>query len=322
MGRKLTNEEASDRIREINDNFELVGDYNGTDFRTPTILRCKKHDLVFPQNMSSFFSGKNGCPMCRSEAISLKLAGNTREGTKSRVNDTASFIKKASAIHDSKYDYSKTEWVNNCTEVIITCPKHGDFVIKPKAHIRGNGCRYCACESRAECNSDSFEDFLGKAISQHGDIYDYSEAKEVYIDSKAQIPIICKKHGVFWQIPRKHVFGQGCPVCCSSHGAEKIFLYLKNVGVKFIREFSFEDCRDSYPLPFDFYLPDYNLCIEYQGRQHFEDIEAWQKHGGLKYVQAHDKTKREYCISHGLQLITIPYQDEEYIEDILSTFLF
>lgn len=54
------------------------------------------------------------------------------------------FIKDATNVHGSKYDYSKVNYINNHTKVIITCRKHGDFEQTPNSHLNGRGCQKCS----------------------------------------------------------------------------------------------------------------------------------------------------------------------------------
>lgn len=58
--------------------------------------------------------------------------------------------------------------------------------------------------------------------------------------------------------------------CVKSRGEYYISVFLANNHIKFEREKIFTDCKDERYLPFDFYLPDYKVCIEYQGQQHYE----------------------------------------------------
>ena len=55
------------------------------------------------------------------------------------------------------------------------------------------------------------EEFIKRAREVHGDKYDYSKVK--YVNSVTEVCIICKEHGDFWQKPRYHLCGNGCPVC-------------------------------------------------------------------------------------------------------------
>lgn len=102
-------------------------------------------------------------------------------------------------------------------------------------------------------------------------------------------------------------------------GEEKIKQILKKNKINFIAQFRFKDCKDKNTLPFDFYLPDYNCCIEYDGVQHFVATGGWNTDEHLKYVQKHDSIKTKYCKENDILLIRIPYWDlnkinKEYLE--------
>ena len=125
------------------------------------------------------------------------------------------FIEDAKKVHGNKYDYSKVNYVNNKTKVIITCPIHGDFLQRPDRHLFGCGCNKCGYDNTAEKCKTSLEDFIKRAKEIHGDKYDYS--KVVYVNNHTKVCIICPIHGEFWQTPRTHLMGRGCPICNESH---------------------------------------------------------------------------------------------------------
>lgn len=116
------------------------------------------------------------------------------------------FIKKANEIWDSKYDYSKVNYINSKTAICIICPEHGEFWITPKQHLDGRGCTLCAKNGKW-----TTEKFIQKAKQKHGNKYDYSKSE--YISAHEKICIICPEHGEFWQSATAHVRGQGCPKC-------------------------------------------------------------------------------------------------------------
>lgn len=92
-------------------------------------------------------------------------------------------------------------------------------------------------------------------------------------------------------------------------------MFLIKNNVKFDRQYRFSDCKSRYPLPFDFYLTEHNICIEYNGIQHYEPVPYF---GGKKYftkVCKHDKIKSDYCVINNIKLIVIKYN--ENIEDVL-----
>lgn len=108
---------------------------------------------------------------------------------------------------------------------------------------------------------------------------------------------------------------QTCGKCRSSHGQNKIRNILKQNNIYFIEEYRFPDCKNIRPLPFDFYLPDYNICIEYDGRQHFEyDSSGWNNKEQFDKIKKTDAIKNKYCQENGISLIRIPYFDYDNIQ--------
>ena len=103
-----------------------------------------------------------------------------------------------------------------------------------------------------------------------------------------------------------------------SHGEMRVKKYLDNNNIYYVPQKKFDDCRDQLPLPFDFYLPAYNTCIEYQGEQHYRPIEYFGGEEKFVVLQNHDNIKSEYCKQHKINLITIPYNKN--IEEELDEF--
>lgn len=122
------------------------------------------------------------------------------------------FINLATKIHNNKYSYDKVIYLNNITDVIITCKIHGDFQQTPKMHLTRRGCVSCGYNTVADKKRKSKEYFLQKAIKIHGNKYDYSNI--IYTDMTTPIEILCKEHGTFTMLPSNHVDQkQGCRTC-------------------------------------------------------------------------------------------------------------
>ena len=108
------------------------------------------------------------------------------------------------------------------------------------------------------------EEFIKKAKHAHGDKYDYSKVN--YIDCKTKVCIICPIHGEFWQTPQYHLNGCGCQVCKESKLEISLSKFLIENSIKFDYKKQFKWLGKQH---LDFYLPEYNIAIECQGKQHF-----------------------------------------------------
>lgn len=118
--------------------------------------------------------------------------------------NTEKFIETCKIIHNSKYSYEKTKYINSYTKVIITCPIHGDFEQKPNHHKDYKaGCKKCGRIKNLKSIKKDINHFIKKANKTHGDKYDYSES--VYLGVNKLIKIKCKKCNEFFkQTPNSH----------------------------------------------------------------------------------------------------------------------
>ena len=122
------------------------------------------------------------------------------------------FITRAKEVHgNDRYNYSKTEYVNNKTKTTIICSIHGDFEQSPNVHLKGSGCPDCANESAGDSRKSNTEEFIQMAKEVHGDTYDYSKTE--YVSAITKVAIICHTHGVFEQKAISHLRGHGCRRC-------------------------------------------------------------------------------------------------------------
>ena len=126
------------------------------------------------------------------------------------------FINRARVVHGDKYDYSKVDYVDSKHDVIIICPKHGEFKQRANHHLQGSGCGKCAKEQIANSQRLTTEEWIRKAKEVHGDKYDYSKVE--YVNNNTKVCIICPEHGEFWQMPSAHIkLHEGCIKCTHSN---------------------------------------------------------------------------------------------------------
>lgn len=283
----------------------LLVEYTGA--RNNVDIRCYHHG-VFAQLAASHTSG-SGCPACGKDAAD-----------KEKRLKTAVFIERSKEIHGNLYDYSRVICVDRKKEVLIGCGSHGLYTQAPDSHLRGSGCPKCGNIKAGLSTRITQQEFITKANSVHGGRYDYSLVN--YRGNKIKVRILCPMHGVFEQTPNSHADrAKGCPKCSLSKGELRISGLLDSLGVKYEQQKKFNECRGHYPLPYDFYLPEFKTLIEYDGKQHFEPSPRFGGQKAFKRTLKNDHIKTIFAQSWGYKLLRIKYTDYNNIESILTRVL-
>ena len=286
MGKHLTRKELIDKL---NEKYEGRFDFSEIKFvnlTTKVKLFCKEHG-EFEQTPKRLLKGIS-CKKC-----SYKEMGDTLE----------TFQEKAIKVHGNKYIYK--EYKNSRTPCKIICPIHGEFWQKPTTHLSGCGCPKCGNREKLITVT-----FIEKARKIHGDKYDYSKVE--YVDSKTKVCIICPIHSEFWQTPENHLKGYGCSLCKESKLEREIRLVLIRQNIQFAQKYHFNWLGLQH---LDFYLPKYNIGIECQGAQHYEEGHF----GGIKNTetikenlikqQERDQRKKQLCEENGVKLLYFTHYD-------------
>lgn len=289
--KKYTTETFIGKARELHgDKY----DYSKVEYinsQTKVCIICPIHG-EFWQTPNSHLNG-NGCPSC--------------SGLKKRTTET--FIAKAREVHGDKYDYSKTQYINKRSKVIITCPEHGDFEQCANNHLRGQGCPKCGeliAQNRignytnARLTNEIFRERVNEIYKNEYDVCGE------YVNNKTYLDFYChhiggngKEHGIFSARPDWILRGHGCPKCgcVKSKGETEI--------IDFIRQYYSGEIieRDREILngkELDIYIPEFKLGIEYNGL-------IWHSE---KYREPHHMlNKLEICESKGIKVINI-FEDE------------
>lgn len=203
-----------------------------------------------------------------------------------------------------KYDYSLINEFNfktKRTKLPIICKSHGVFYQQLNNHF------YLKQEC-PRCNGGVKLDLEDIKNRTKYEVIDYNNG---------WIRLNCQKHGKFKK--RTSKLDQGCPRCGNkSKGERKIRELLSINETLFEEQKRFSDCKYKRNLPFDFYLPSKNICIEYDGIQHFEPIFGNDE---FELTKIRDDIKNKYCLSKNIELFRISYTDFELIPEILKSIL-
>ena len=295
--RKLTVEQFIEKARKVHGDKYDYSKVNYINNHTKVCIICSVHG-EFWQTPDRHLSGQ-GCPRCFKH-----------------VYDVKSFITEAQKIHGDTYDYSKVNYVKSKTKVCIVCPVHGEFWQTPYNHLNGQGCPKCGIDRARKKQLLTTCEFIEKARKVHGDKYDYSKTE--YKNSHTKVCIICSVHGEFWQTPSDHLGGCGCPICKESKLEKSLsnFLIEKKINFEYRKNF---DWLGKQHL--DFYLPDYNIAIECQGKQHFIGWDNKEEY--LRKQILSDEKKYELSFKHGVKILYYARKNEfKKVSEIYSKNVF
>lgn len=292
------------RMKETHNGFYSYDKFIYVGMHKKGIITCPIHG-DFLQSAHEHLKG-NGCPSC----------------SKKKKLTAHDFYIIAHEKFGDKFSYSN-DFKNAHTDIEIYCPTHGAFTMKPYNHLRSKfGCPTCFRDYLSKRQKMDKDTFVNRAKIVHEDEFDYSLVNDNnFIDSKTKIPIICQKHGVFFQKPNNHLSGAKCPCCLRSKGEEVISRYLNSHGIHFLPQYKIKNESVLSSVKFfrvDFYIQQLNVIIEYNGQQHYKNVSIFSQRT-LDEQRARDTALRIYCSTNHIKLIEIPYNEIKNIEEILNT---
>lgn len=252
---------------------------------------CKEHG-EFMQQADAHVRQKQGCPTC-----------GTKKQVSKRTKTLEKFIEESINLHGNKYDYSKSNYINDNSKITIICKEHGEFEQKVSNHLQGKGCNKCADIIRAVKKSKPLNKFILDAKNIHGDKYEYNNV--IYKNSSLYVLVTCKKHCDFKITPSNLLRGKGCPLCVNK-GESKLYETIKTYYPSIKNGVCFDWCKNIRYLPFDFMINEYKIIIELDGCQHFEQISNWKS---PKYQFNNDKYKEKCANENGYFIIRLLQKD-------------
>lgn len=300
-----THDQFVNEMMNISPNIKIIGKYKNA--RSKIECECLidgYHWFATPDNLLR----GTGCPKCSGRVQSTEIF-------KERLKNIQPYIEVVG------------EYVNNSTKINCICHLHNfKFKSTPQNLLDGKGCKYCKSEKISKSRLMTQDEFENRVNTINPDI----EVIGVYISARQKVLVKCKKCNTeFCVIPnniktRNHIH---CPSCHQkdsiSIGEELIENYLSNHDIYFIHEYKYEDLLgvNGGQLSYDFYLPFYNILIEFQGEQHKMPVEHFGGEEKFRKQQEHDKRKREYASTHNIPLLEIWYDEINHIESILDNYL-
>lgn len=277
--------------------FELIGEYENQNVKAK--FKHNECGYEWYTTPACLLHSKYGCPKC-----SKNNKGSTeefKEEIKHLVGDEFTLV---------------DEYINSKTKIKI---KHNKcdrvFSILPNDFKSRKRCSLCGYEKRLRSKTKTIEMFKEDVFNLVGN--EYTVLSEEYFNWMSKIKFKNNECGHIF-VREANAFLQGstlCPKCSGFSGEVFLSKILDSNHIQYETQKSYEDLKDKKKFLFDFYLPKYNMLIEYQGKQHYEPIEFFGGIKAFKKQKKRDAMKKEYALKNNIQLIEIPYTEKTY-EDI------
>lgn len=276
-----------------NENLQVL-DY--TQMKKSATIQCLTcGEIITMNNAYNFFTRHKecACPKCFPP---------NRKSIIQKQNQFINFLKEQNKFEFNEQDI-RNQLKNTSSLIGLKCTKCGKINYKTVGdYLRGRGCS-CSCMNTLK-TTEQFKLELPEEI----------ELLEPYQGAFTSILFKHKTCGFIWKAkPHNILSGKGCPKCNRkiSKGEQKIIFYLKEHNIQYIHEYPVE--IEGHHLRIDFYFPQYNFGIEYNGIQHYQVVKHFGGENKLKKQQYYDSLKNK-----NFNIITISYKDFENINSILS----
>lgn len=295
-------------------------------------LKLMDNQIWDNSNKKLFFVDKNGY---KYSFILSSLFSHAKNDARPPLCDTGNLFSMDNMIlwckinKKSFYPISNQKYVGSTSKMKFKCEKcHKDempFVSCWTDIQSGRGCGICSSTQIGKYNN---LEYLYPEISKE---WDYSKNGKItpsevpsHTDKKFWWKCLDCKNSYIRSVSHKTASGRigCCPYCIETRGEKIIRRKLESNKINIISQYRFKDCKNKNPLPFDFYLPDYDMCIEYHGRQHYEPVEFFGGKKNFNEQRKRDKIKERYCKENNIPLLVIPYWEFDNIEKILEENLF
>ena len=302
MGKTKTHEEFLNEAKNKNIHVDVISKYDGC--KTPLDVKCVYCGEIFNMTPYKILAG-HGHRKC----ITKIVHDSQKKSHEQFLID----------LYEVNKDISVLErYINNHTKLKVECLTCGNiWSASPNKLLLGRGCPKCRAIKMSIEQTRTHEEFLDLAKQKCPQI------KILGRYSKSQIPIDCECTVCNFQWnarPSTLLYGIGCPQCKASKGERRITEFLNNYGVMFEYQKKYEDLLGvgNKQLSYDFYIPNRNLLIEYQGQFHDGNIKNdYQTKEDFEKSKEHDRRKKVYAQDHNIQLLEIWYWDFDNIEQIL-----
>lgn len=290
---------------EINPNIKILEPY--VNMTTPMKCICLKHNCETNKTMQNILSG-SGCYYCGIEKLSEKsfLSNEQVNINVHKKNPHIDLIE-----YNGAGNYSR--W--HCNKHNIDFDKYYNTLINCQS-----GCSECYKEMIRKRDGMGYEEFCNRLKEVHPQLIPKSD----YVNNSTEMNFHCNEHDFDFSLTPAAVLSRlsCCPKSRVTYKEETMCELLESWGYLITRQKTFEGCEDKRLLAFDCYLNDFNICIEYDGEQHYRPVRFGEESDEemmkkFNYTKYHDEIKNNFCKENNIGLIRVPYYEFDYLENFM-----
>jgi hypothetical protein len=277
-----------------------------------------------------------------------KLLNRTKNSIQCRVGILRLTLKPESIKIGYRQKYGFLEIVELLPLYTCKCICHncGGIYVGSRSKVKNENRKHCGCLAKNQricknchkinigtapfciyCGYKNIKNsisLLDKNPELASELLDKTIASKISYSSSKKVEWKCSKCGYIWKTSvdnrsRRNIIG--CIKCNKSCGEKIISNILDIYNIRYKSEQIFDGCKNKRNLKFDFYLPDHDICIEYQGLWHYQKHWSDKTNKTLKLSQKRDGIKRRFCKKNNILLLEIPYWKQNCIENILLVYL-
>lgn len=287
----------------------VTNTFNGSN--TKLILKCNKCGTVWnTTNYSNFFKLGRCSHHCNRKNPTFKKI--TKDKKSERENKVINIIPK-------KFTFIKI--VGN--SVVLKCNECGSIltysyrtIIKNKSDLK---CKNCDAWNYVN-NQKAINNVKAKCLKENCTFLGFDNDENVYKNKNTKLILKCNKCGNVWKTTSYASFIKNdikCNKCVHSWKMEqKINDLLSHLKVKFTPQQRFNWLKSKISMSVDFYLPDLNIAIECQGKQHYEPVKSFGGEKSFNECRKRDIVKNKLCKKNNVRLVY--FDDETKYEKFLG----
>lgn len=295
---------------------------SGQQMKKVALLQCNEHNSEpFEQDIQDVFIFRRSkkCPKCFSTIQTNNIRVSIRDLNK-RIQKSKNTVIRNNQI---VIRYSNCLYKNANTIVEVRCNlfghHHSTYLQRTSSIGKTNICPECVKTREARKQGENLIEKINTILFDHKQNFKFDGEIERNYKGIIFYALKCRECECLEWEREKYIKSVKCKVCFpnDSKGESKIIEYLKNLEIPFEKQKKFNGLKNEKELRCDFYIPKFNLIIEFDGHQHYYPIAFFKGFESFKKTIKCDWIKNRYTLKNRINILRIPYFNYDKIESLI-----